>query len=136
MTAHAPRVPDRVPERPDDPVEPEDFEPPDRVYAPVLGVTLAWYVVPGVLFVFWSMLFGGGAAASTCGPGLACDQGGDDPRLAIIAALPWLGLAFASSLMTAVLLRMLATTWRAISAGTAAAVIGAGLSTLLLELIT
>lgn len=114
----------------------EDREPPDRVYAPVLGVTLAWYVVPGLLFIFWSMLFGGGAAASPCGPGLACEQGGGDPRLGIISALPWLALAFVSSLLTAVLLRMIATTWRAISAGTAAAVIGAGMSTLLLELIT
>lgn len=121
---------------PADETTPEDREPPDRVYAPVLGVTLAWYVVPGLLFIFWSMLFGGGAAASDCGPGLTCDQGADDPRLAVISALPWLGLAFVSSLMTAVLLRMMATTWRAISAGTAAAVIGAGMSTLLLELIT
>src|ERR1043165_10017918 len=57
-------------DEPDDIEDAEAREPPDRVYAPVLGVTLAWYVLPGLLFIFWSMLFGGGAASSGCGPGL------------------------------------------------------------------
>ena len=116
----------------------EDREPADRVYAPVLAVVLAWYLFPGLLFLVWTMLFGGGPAASTCGPGLpGCEPGtGPDPRPALVGTLPWLGLAVLSSLVAAVLLRLMALTWRAVNVGTAAAIIGAGMSTLLFELIT
>ncbi|GLZ77576.1 hypothetical protein Afil01_23830 [Actinorhabdospora filicis] len=122
------------PDTPPPDTPPTPPEPPDRVYLPVLGVTVAWYLGLGLLLLLWAMFFADGAAASDCAPNLVCDPD-VDPRGAVAAAAPWFGLAAATSLMLSVVLRLLAETWRAVSCGTAAAVIGAGLSTILFDLL-
>lgn len=116
------------------PSEGETPELPDRVYLPVLGVAAAWYLGVGLLLLLWVVFFADGAATSDCAPNLMCDAD-VDPRGAVAASVPWFGLALAVSLMVAVVLRLVAATWRAVSCGTAAVVIGAGLSTILFDLL-
>lgn len=67
-------------------------------------------------------------------------RGCDSPRAralgSLAAGLPRFGLALASSLVVALLLRRVGTTWRSASVALAAAVVGGGLSTVMISAVT
>ncbi|MER7440263.1 hypothetical protein [Micromonospora avicenniae] len=66
--------------------------------------------------------------------------GCDSPRVhalgSLIAAAPRYGVALASSLAVAALLRKVGTTWRSTTVALASAVVGGGLSTVLISAVT
>lgn len=98
----------------------------ERAFAPTLMATAVWYVVPLLLFIVWSFLFAGDTCAGKpCSPGQRIGDG-------ISSALPWAFPSLALSLLIAVLLRLPAVGWRSGATGTAAAILGAGLTTAIL----
>ncbi|GAA2033267.1 hypothetical protein GCM10009779_17860 [Polymorphospora rubra] len=100
--------------------------------------TAAWYAVPLLFFFVWMLTLDNaapvGCVADAAGGGCA------SPRTNAVGSLldgaPRFGAALATSLGVAVLLRWASGTWRAVSVGLAAAVVGGGLSTVLLSAIT
>ncbi|CAM3441508.1 hypothetical protein [Stackebrandtia soli] len=109
-----------APEEPDDPTG-------ERGFAPTLIATAAWYVFAAFVYILWIIGFAGGDCA-----GEACSTAGRISR-GLGAALPWAFPSLALSLLVAVLLRLPAVGWRASSTATAAAVLGAGLTTAILR---
>ncbi|WP_200212154.1 hypothetical protein [Micromonospora coerulea] len=100
--------------------------------------TAACYLVPAVLVFLWLLTLDGQAP-----PGCVTDITGggcDSPRAhalgSLIAGAPRFGLALVSSLVIAVLLRRVGTTWRSATVALAAAVVGGGLSTVLISAVT
>ncbi|MGH8793564.1 MAG: hypothetical protein ACRDXX_13085 [Stackebrandtia sp.] len=100
----------------------------ERAYAPTLIATAVWYAIPGLLYVVWTLLF--------AGPGV-CDGEpcGRWERIysGLASAFVWAFPSLALSLLIAVLLRLPAVGWRSASTGTAAAILGAGLTTVILR---
>lgn len=100
----------------------------ERSYLPTLIATAAWFVGPAVLYVAWTILFAG----STCQDGSKC---GRSTQIAegMSSAIPWAFPSLALSLLIAVLLRLPAVGWRSGATGTAAAILGSGLTTVILR---
>ncbi|RZU72393.1 hypothetical protein EV384_0754 [Micromonospora kangleipakensis] len=103
-----------------------------------LVYTAACYLVPAVLVFLWLLTLDGQAP-----PGCVTDITGggcDSPRAhafaSLVAGAPRFGLALVSSLVVAVLLRRVGTTWRSATVALAAAVVGGGLSTVLISAVT
>lgn len=98
----------------------------------------AWYAVPVLVFLVWVLTLDPSAP-----PGCVTDVtgGGCESERAramelVVNGAPRFGTALASSLVCAVIFRWWGSTWRAWSVGLAAAVVGGGLSTVLLSAIT
>jgi hypothetical protein len=88
----------------------------EPAYGPVLGYTAAWYGIPALLYLVWLVTL-------------------DDDRQGIVGrqfltSLPWLLAAVVLSLAVAAMLRWAIVGWRAITLSFAAAVIGAGVTTI------
>ena len=99
----------------------------ERAYVPTLVATAAWYVLPVLVYTAWVFTFSGGS----CG-GVPCGRLEQLGR-GLSMAVPWAFPSLALSLLIAVLLRLPAVGWRAGATGTAAAVLGAGLTTAILR---
>jgi hypothetical protein len=84
----------------------------------VLGLTAGWYAIPTVAYLFWLIA-------------LSDDRPGSTGSRQLSGALPWLVAAIAVSLALCVLLRRVTVGWRSLGVSFAAAVIGAGLATML-----
>jgi hypothetical protein len=88
----------------------------EPAYGPVLGYTAGWYGIPALFYLVWLFTL-------------------DDDRQGLVgrqlvASLPWLLAAVVLSLAVAGLLRWAIIGWRAITLSFAAAVIGAGVTTI------
>jgi hypothetical protein len=111
-------------------LDPEgDDRPGERAFTPTLLVTLAWYAVPVLMYLAWVL---------TQPPvDVKCAEAGCTVagRLSAAAAGGWAWTlsALTASLLIAVLLRLPRAGWRAGVAGSAAAVLGAGLVTVVLR---
>jgi|GEM_PF-6095022 len=99
----------------------------ERAFAPTMIATVAWYVLPAIIYVGWVFSFG----ASSC-DGLPCGRLEQAVR-GLSGVIPWAFPSLALSLLVAVLLRLPAVGWRAGATGTAAAILGAGLTTAILR---
>ncbi|HLU27140.1 MAG TPA: hypothetical protein VKZ65_01795 [Glycomyces sp.] len=101
----------------------------ERAFTPTLLVALAWYVVPALVYLVWVVTQP--AVEGTC-VDTGCSAGA---RVAatISGSWAWLGSSVTASLLVAVLLRLPRAGWRAGVAGTAAAILGAGLVTVVLR---
>jgi hypothetical protein len=97
----------------------------------------AWYAVPVLVLLVWVLTLDAGVPVS-CVPELAgsCESEQERAIAALLDGLPRFGAALATSLVLAVLLRWVNRSWRVVSIGLAAAVIGGGLTTLLFSVIT
>ncbi|QSB05333.1 hypothetical protein [Natronoglycomyces albus] len=112
-----------------DPDPEVDDRPGERAFTPTLLVTLSWYAGLGVLYVLW-------AIRNPPVEGMCPDQGcGVIARLSALwtDSWGWIASALTCSLLIAVLLRLPRAGWRAGAAGTAAALLGAGLVTVILR---
>ncbi|MFG2056296.1 hypothetical protein ACGFI9_19960 [Micromonospora sp. NPDC048930] len=100
--------------------------------------TAVCYLVPALL-VFVGLLFLDGRAPAGCVTDIT-GGGCDSPRAhafaSLIAGVPRFGLALVSSLVVAVVLRRVGTTWRPATVALAAAVVGGGLSTVMISAVT
>ncbi|MGW4291576.1 hypothetical protein ACWEH1_00750 [Micromonospora chersina] len=103
-----------------------------------LVYTAACYLVPALLF-FVGLLFLDGQPPAGCVTDIT-GGGCDSPRShavgSLVAGAPRFGLALLSSLMVAVVLRRVGTTWRSATVALAAAVVGGGLSTVIISAVT
>ncbi|MEU8314302.1 hypothetical protein [Micromonospora sp. NPDC048887] len=103
-----------------------------------LVYTAACYLVPAVLLVVGLLLLSGqppaGCVTDITGGG--CDSPRAHALESLLSAAPRFGLAMVSSLVVAVLLRQVGTTWRSATVALAAAVVGGGLSTVVISAVT
>ncbi|MGC4788464.1 hypothetical protein ACLQ22_11605 [Micromonospora sp. DT178] len=100
--------------------------------------TVACYLVPAALIFVWLLTLDGQVPAGcvTDITGGGCDSPRARALGSLAAGLPRFGLALASSLVVALLLRRVGTTWRSASVALAAAVVGGGLSTVMISAVT
>ncbi|MFG3698928.1 hypothetical protein ACGF5C_13575 [Micromonospora sp. NPDC047620] len=100
--------------------------------------TAACYLVPAVLIFVWLLTLDGQAPAGcvTDISGGGCDSPRSRALGSLSSGLPRFGLALASSLVVALLLRRVDTTWRSATVALAAAVVGGGLSTVMISAVT
>ncbi|MFV2017467.1 hypothetical protein [Micromonospora sp. LOL_023] len=107
-------------------------------YLSSLLYTAAWYALPVVAFLIWSLTLDGTPATNDCVLGVDgdCLSAREQAISSLIAAAPAFAYALMISLVLAVLIRWVSGTWRASSAGLAAAVIGGGMSQVLASAIT
>lgn len=121
----APQRPERRPR-----LDPEgDDRPGERAFTPTLLVTLAWYAVPVAVYLTWVVSqppVDANCAASGCT--VAGRVGA-----AVAGGWAWTLSSLTASLLVAVLLRLPRAGWRAGVAGSAAAILGAGLVTVVLR---
>ncbi|MGQ5260682.1 hypothetical protein ACTWLT_08000 [Micromonospora sp. ZYX-F-536] len=100
--------------------------------------TAACYLVPAVLIFVWLLTLDGqppaGCVTDISGGG--CDSARSRALESLLAGAPRFGLALVSSLVVAALLRRVGTTWRSATIAVAAAVVGGGLSTVLISAVT
>ena len=98
----------------------------------------AWYAVPVLVFFVWLLTLDGnppiGCVTDVTGGG--CESARAKATTSLLGAAPRFGLAMMVSLVTAVLLRWASPTWKSGSVGLAAAVIGGGMSTVLVSVIS
>jgi hypothetical protein len=103
-----------------------------RNYLATFGWTAAWYTVPVAIFSAWSLTFPSDAGTACARP---TDNACPSPRSAALATLihgiPEVGIALGIALMVAGLIRLGSTAWRPVTVGFSAAIIGAGLTTVL-----
>lgn len=100
--------------------------------------TAACYVLPAVVVFVWLLTLDGappvGCVTDISGGG--CESPRARAFGAMVGGLPRFGLALASSLAIATLLRRVGTTWRPTTVALAAAVVGGGLSTVMISAVT
>ncbi|MEH1126271.1 hypothetical protein [Micromonospora sp. CPCC 206061] len=97
-------------------------EAPRGTTAGAILATLAWYAVPLVIFVVYTFTIGSADRAQAFN--------------SLVGATGRFGAALALSVVVAVFIRWLSATWRSVSVGLAAAVVGGGLSTVVLSVIS
>lgn len=88
----------------------------EPAYGSVLGFTAGWYAVPAVFYLVWLVTLDGDRQS------VAARQ--------FVASLPWLFAAVVLSLVVAGVLRWAVVGWRTLTLSFAAAVIGAGVTTI------
>ncbi|MEV4540097.1 hypothetical protein [Micromonospora echinaurantiaca] len=100
--------------------------------------TAACYLLPAVMVFFWLLTLDGQAPAGcvTDISGGGCDSPRSRALGSMLEGMPRFGLALASSLVVALLLRRVGTTWRSTTVALAAAVVGGGLSTVMISAVT
>ncbi|MGX6604704.1 hypothetical protein ACWKSP_21615 [Micromonosporaceae bacterium Da 78-11] len=110
--------------RKSDLLDPDDEEDEQASGGPLaaVGYTVIWYGVPVVLVLFYILVFNNGPQAH------ALDT--------LAKAAPQFGISLVLSVLVAVGLRWASGSWKAISVGLAAAVVGGGLATVLSSAIT
>ncbi|MEU4566142.1 hypothetical protein [Micromonospora sp. NPDC023956] len=100
--------------------------------------TVGCYVLPALAVFVWLLTMNGQVPAG-CVTDLA-GGGCDSPRAHAIDSFvgggPRFGLALVTSLLVAVLLRRIGTTWRTATLAMASSVVGGGLSTVLISAVT
>ncbi|GAA2844715.1 hypothetical protein Acy02nite_45850 [Actinoplanes cyaneus] len=110
--------------RQNDLLDPDDEDEDQKSNSPLaaVGYTVVWYGVPVVLFVLGILLLNGGQRAHAL--------------QTLANAAPEFGISLVLSIMVAFGLRFATTAWKSASVGLAAAVVGAGLATVLNSAIT
>ncbi|MER7459072.1 hypothetical protein [Micromonospora sp. NPDC126480] len=100
--------------------------------------TAACYLLPALVIFVWVLTLDASAPAGcvTDISGGGCDSSRSRALGSLAEGMPRFGLALVSSLVVAVLLRRVGTTWRAATVALAAAVVGGGVSTVMISAIT
>jgi hypothetical protein len=107
----------------DDDDDAVDDEPMDaNSYLAAALSTVAWFVVPALTFLGWVLFL---------------DAAPRNEALRNLGnAAPWIGITVAAGIVLALVLRRLATGWRALTVGFASAVVSAGVATVLFTVIS
>jgi hypothetical protein len=94
--------------------------------------SVGWFGLPIGAFLLWAVLLGGTAQAGCVTPvGQLCPAPRDAAFQTFQGHLPELGIAILLSVVMALLIRWVSPFWRSATVGFAAAVVGAGISTIL-----
>lgn len=115
----------------------EDDEPSGRGYVAALFATAAWYLAPVALYLLWTLTLGSAQDASCIETsGAPCIAPRSEALATLVDSAPQLGTALALSLTLALTLRWMTSMWRTVAVGFAAAVVGAGVTTVVFSLFT
>ncbi|HET8683305.1 MAG TPA: hypothetical protein VFM54_15760 [Micromonosporaceae bacterium] len=110
-------------------------EPDGRGYVAVLMMTAAWYLAPIAFYLLWALTLGSTRDVSCVGAsGEPCPAPRAEALSTLVDNAPQLGTALALSLALALALRWMTSAWRMVTIGFAAAVVGAGLTTVVFSL--
>jgi hypothetical protein len=112
-----------------------DFADDDRDYPAVMWWTAIWYAVPALLYVLWTFTLSSALPAGCTASTPDCSSLRGQAVGAIGGHLVGILVAAALSFGVAWCIRRITLSWRAISVGFAAAVIGAGLTTMIVTII-
>jgi type IV secretory pathway TrbD component len=88
-------------------------------------VTTAWYTIPLLLYTMYVLTLDGSAEA---GDGVSARA---NALNGLLGGMPRVGVALATSLAVALLIRVISRGWRAATIGFASAVVGAGVATVI-----
>ena len=114
----------------------DDDEPPVYGYFGAAFATISWYTIPATLYLLWSFLLDGRPRGNCVDPlGNPCLSPRDQALHNLISNLPRIGVAIALSLVVAMLIRWITSTWRGLTVGFAATVVGAGVTTVLFSVL-
>jgi len=117
----------RAPERPE-----QDREPTAPAWLPVLLWTAGLFILPVLLYLGWTLTLSNAAPAGCAdATGGACPPPRTEAVQQLVDLLPGVIGALALALLVALGLRRITGDWRDLTVGMAAAVIGAGLATLI-----
>jgi hypothetical protein len=121
--------------RPAPPTEPEE-DPVTSAWLPALLWTVLLFLVPGVLYLGWTLTLSEAPPAGCVdATGAPCPPPRTEAVNQLADVLPGIGIAVAIGLLAALGLRRIAAEWHSATVGAAAAVIGAGLATLVLAVV-
>lgn len=111
--------------------------PPDGpAWLPALWWTAGCFVVPALVYLAWAATRTGAVVPGCLDPaGEPCPSPRGRALGGLVGAAPGLAVALALALLVAAGLRRMAVSWRASTVGLAAAVIGAGITTLISSLV-
>jgi hypothetical protein len=110
----------------------DDDEPREHGFLGAALATIMWYLIPTAIYLGWALLLGDTARPGCVdAAGAPCLSPHDQAIQNLLSNLPKLGGAIALSLIVALLIRWITSIWRGLSVGFAAAVVGAGLATVL-----
>ena len=106
-------------------------------YRASMAYTVMWYAVPMVLWVLWSLTLNSEASA-TCvdDAGVPCSSERTEALGTLFDNLPRMGGTLLLSILFAVVLRRISSSWKSATVGFAAAVVGGGLATVGISVIT
>lgn len=109
--------------------------PPDEPAPPGWTSALLWtigaFLVPALVYLGWALTLSGAAPAGCLdAAGVSCAPPRTEAVDRLVDSLPALGGALTLALLVALVVRRIAQDWRGMTVGLAAAVIGAGLATL------
>lgn len=111
------------------------FDGDDRDYPAVLWWTGIWYAIPVLAYTVWTLTRSGTPRVGcTTSSGDRCASPRTDALLAVTHNLVGIALAAAISFLVAVYFRRQSLSWRAISVGFAAVVVGMGAATIIVSL--
>jgi hypothetical protein len=114
-----------------------DDEPEPGGYLASAAYTAMWYAVPMVLWVLWSLTLNSEASANCVDDaGVPCASERAEAITTLIDSLPQVGATMLFSVLVAMVLRWVSGSWRAGTVGFAAAVVGGGLATVAISVIT
>ena len=106
----------------------------DRDYQAVLGWTAIWYGVPIVAYLIWT-LTRSGAPKAICVGASECTSARSDAWASVLHNSLGVIFALLLSFGVAAIVRRVSLSWRALTLGFAASVIGGGIATLLISAI-
>jgi hypothetical protein len=114
-----------------------DDEPESGGYLAAMVYTAMWYAVPMVLWILWSLTLNSEASA-TCidSSGAPCESERTEALGNLVDNMPRMGATLLLSIVVAVVLRYVSSSWKAATVGFAAAVVGGGLATVAISVIT
>jgi hypothetical protein len=101
-----------------------------------MAATAGWFGVPLIFYLLWVVTLPASPDAGCVdSAGRPCPADRAAAISDLVSALPRIGAALMISLVAAALVRWASATWRAITIGFAAAVVGAGAATVLFSML-
>ncbi len=116
---------------------PVDVTEGEKRFLATFGWTAAWYAVPFAMFAAWSLTFPGNPGTACARPlGNACPSPRSLALTMLLHAVPQVGVALGIAIVVAGLIRLGSAAWRPVTAGFSAAVIGAGMATVIYSVLS
>jgi hypothetical protein len=107
-------------------------------YVTTAAATVSWFVLPAIAFMVWMLFLSTDPKKSAnCNnpTGAGCVSPRAEALQTLFNHIPQIAIAAVVSILIALLIRRIATTWRTLTVGFASAVIGGGLSTVVFTVI-
>ena len=98
--------------------------------------TVGWYAVPTLLYLVWALLLSGRPRPNCLDAlGNPCLSSRNQALHGLVAAMPRIGAALGLAILVAMVVRYVSTGWRGLTVGFSAAIVGAGVTTVLYSVV-